>query len=45
MRTWFEEVDTVQEKESDGYFGKFAFGMIAIIDITLLVGFIKWELS
>lgn len=45
MRTEFEELDVVPvEQEITGYYGKFAIGMISIIVITLIIGFIRWEL-
>jgi hypothetical protein len=43
MRTEFEELDVVQEKESDGYRDKFAMVMYGLILVTLIVGFIRWN--
>lgn len=44
MKNVFEEPVITQEKEIVGYYGKFAIGMISIIVITLIIGFIRWEI-
>jgi len=44
MRTEFEELTPiVQEKESDGYYGKFAIFMWTLIIIISFIGFIRWN--
>jgi len=44
MRDEFEELDVVvQEKESDGYYGKFAIFMWTLIIIISFIGFIRWN--
>ena len=44
MRTEFEELDVVvQEKEVDGYYGKFAIFMWCLIIVVSVIGFIRWN--
>jgi len=43
MRTGFEELDIVQEKESEGYYGKRAAIIWGLTLVTLFVGYIRWN--
>ena len=43
MRTGFEELDVVQEKEADGYYSKRAVVMWCLIGIVIIVGYVKWN--